>query len=105
MNTKGMLAWVYRCANGMDCTLDGISSKHETLILVGEGVPELFRPSEESPAVYLRREMVMGEENVYVSPEPHGNQPWRMFGGNFLYSNDSRFPTGQPLKIHDRTEP
>ena len=27
-----------------------------------------------------------------------------MFGGNFLYSSDSRFPADHPIHIHDRYE-
>ena len=27
-----------------------------------------------------------------------------MFGGNFVYSSDSRFPSDAPIKIHDRIE-
>lgn len=27
-----------------------------------------------------------------------------MFGGQFIYSSDSRFPSDQPIHIHDRFE-
>jgi hypothetical protein len=29
---------------------------------------------------------------------------WYMFGGNFIYTSDSRFPTKEPIKIFDRVE-
>lgn len=27
-----------------------------------------------------------------------------MFGGNFIYTSDSRFPSDHPIKVHDRVE-
>ena len=27
-----------------------------------------------------------------------------MFGGNFIYTSDSRFPSRAPIQVHDRVE-
>jgi hypothetical protein len=29
---------------------------------------------------------------------------WTMFGGNFVYTSDSRFPSNSPIAVHDRVE-
>lgn len=38
-----------------------------------------------------------------VQDPPAGCTPW-MFGGNFIYTSDSRFPAEYPIPLHDRTE-
>lgn len=105
---KGLLVSVYRSAsnNGYDCTNGGISSKHNSLILVGDGVAEVFEESDRNPAIRLIKRKVMGREFWIAAPIEAGFSsgfPY-MFGGNFLYSSDSRFPSDAPIKIFDRLE-
>jgi hypothetical protein len=47
---------------------------------------------------------------LFVAPphfEPEGEARWCMFGGNFVYTSDSRFSEEygySPIKVHDRIE-
>ena len=110
---KGLLVWVYRNAgNGMfdgDTTNGGISSKHTKFILVGDGVDEVFSVTDDIPAIRLINRLIMGREFWIAAPldakfiGESGGYPY-MFGGNFLYSSDSRFPSDAPIKIFDRKE-
>lgn len=103
MKTKGLLVNVYRWTLG-DCTADGISSKKDSLILVGEGIPEIFEGDETNTVKLVRRNLYSGEY-LHVEPieQPAGmNGP--QFGGSFVYSSDSRFPSDYPIGIHDRFE-
>ena len=109
---KGLSVSVYRNAsnNGYDCTNDGISSKHDQFVLIGDGVPEIFTPTEEHPAIRLILRDVGRFGKFYIAAPldakfegTNGGFPY-MFGGNFLYSSDSRFPSDAPIKIFDRLE-
>lgn len=111
---KGLMVSVYRNAEfgmfGGDTTNGGISSKHESLILVGDGVPEIFPSTEDTPAIRLIKRKVMGMEFWIAAPMDAEFENGRaagspyMFGGNFLYCSDSRFPSDAPIKIFDRKE-
>ncbi|CCG43227.1 hypothetical protein [Magnetospirillum molischianum] len=102
MSRKGMIASVYRDADGVDCTNGGISSKADRVLIVGEGVPEIFAERSGMPTLLL----VDRGPNLPPALYPADDlRPGRfMFGGNFAYSSDSRWPTGKPIKIHDRAE-
>ena len=110
---KGLYVSVYRNAgNSMfdgDCTNGGISSKPNGLILVGDGVPEITEPNDLVPAIRLIKRIVFGKEFWIAAPldakfiGESGGYPYS-FGGNFLYSSDSRFPSDAPIKIFDRKE-
>lgn len=105
---RGLIVNVFRAA-GRDCSNNGVSAKAERLLLVGEGVPEVFESVDE-PIVYL--DMREGWDHPALTPRivpfVEGEGKHSMFGGNFAYSSDSRFqalsPHGQPLPIHDRYE-
>lgn len=99
---KGLVVNVYR-AKHFNCTT-GVTSTHDTVLLVGKGIPEVS----ESDGVFLPilkvvRRNIFGREHVHAEPidEPNGN---RMFGGNFIYTSDSRFPNQYPIPVHDRVE-
>jgi hypothetical protein len=109
---KGLMVGVLRAADldGCDCTNGGVSSTHKHLLLVGEGIPEIFEERDGMPAVVLvKRELWserQGKRCTYLHVEPaatHG-KAWHMAGGNFIHSSDSRFPSDQPISIHDRIE-
>lgn len=98
---KGILVTVYRNPDA-DCTNGGVSSHYQQFVLIGEGIRGVLRPSERNPALLLqdvrgnlRATPVAGEGVVHIGG---------MFGGNFIYSSDSRFPSSQPIKIFDRFE-
>jgi hypothetical protein len=102
---KGLLVFVLRHADGTDCTNGGITSKVSKAILVGDGIPEIFTPNEDAPALRLVRRNIDGE---YLHAEPvEGKDAKRvgwMTGGNFIYTSDARFPSRQPISVHDRQE-
>ncbi len=103
---KGLLVHVYRGQH--DCTNEGISSKHNDFILIGHGhgVPEIFDPTDETPALILVERTIGGEKYLHAQPLENlrkGNVGW-MFGGHFVWTSDSRFPNKYPLPIHDRQE-
>lgn len=99
----------YRQADGMDYTLGGVSSGHRALnheaVLIWD---EEFRPGtmpleiNGRPVLVLVRRMIYGRE--YLHAEPVGANGKFMWGGNFIYSSDGRFPNDYPLKVHDRDE-
>lgn len=98
--THGLLVFVYR--SGSDCTNGGISSRYDKLILLMDDGP--FTPSEHVPAVKLVNvgcyfHVVPATANVC----DNGFSDY-MFGGNFVYTCDGRFPSRQPIAIHDRLE-
>ena len=96
-----MLVFIYKNGN-TDCTNKGISSDRDKIILVGEGVEEIFEVGENEPCL----ELVKGVENgKCLHAKPMVEKRWTMFGGNFIYSSDSRFSklnNGNPIKIFDR---
>ena len=107
---KGLIANVYRWSLG-DCTLGGISSKYDELIILptestrkaGIEIPGIFLPNEDFPAIYIFHRPQFGD--LIASYEDYGiGGPWYMFGGNFIYSSDSRFPAKHPIKVFDRRE-
>lgn len=97
---KGLLCSIY--SNGTDCSNGGISSQTKQVILVGQGIPEIFTPSADTPAVELR--MLGGRVNAKPAAVEGQPEPWWMFGGCFIYTNDSRFPAEAPIALHDRCE-
>lgn len=89
----------------------------ENLILVGDGVPEVFEADSKAPAVMIVRGNLPGTlkailvEGVY-SPAAFvcagtAGINWPMFSGAFIFSSDSRFREitgGHPVPLHNRYE-
>jgi hypothetical protein len=97
---SGLLVFTYR-HDGGDCTNGGLSSKHDQFVLTwGETGP--FEPDAKTPELVL----VKGPYNSLraVPRKLVESKQWVMFGGNFVYTSDSRFPSDQPIKIFDRVE-
>jgi len=100
---KGMMVYVYKneCLN--DCTSKGLTHDKERVILTGKGVVELFEGVENNSDVLELN--IKDSGYIYAAPlvQPKGmNGP--MFGGNFIYTSDSRFPSKYPIPVHDRFE-
>jgi len=107
MNTKqqGLSVDVFR--HGTDSTNGGISGKVDSFTLLDDSIENApFEPSEKSPAIKLVRRTI--GDRVYVHAEPleecPSNKIGYMFGGNFIFTSDSRFPNDYPIPIHDRSE-
>lgn len=98
--SKGLLCGVFRDAGMGDCTNGGISASHDNLILLDtpEGGP--FEPRDKTPGIQY--EVWRGYKRATTGPRAGAAGP--MFGGNFLYTSDSRFPSDYPIPIHDRYE-
>lgn len=106
MPKSGMLVDIYRNADDYDCTNNGLSSKERNAkraILLDIGP---FEPKDhpEFPVFKIdRRDWPKNSIRAVPEDGPDGY----MFGGNFLYSSDSRFAKlnhGFPIPIHDRKE-
>lgn len=109
---RSQLTWVFKNPLG-DCTADGLSSKNDKLHLVWSADPngDLIGLTPDQVTKVPDDELVLivrtigGTPANYVVPASiaKGNK-MPMFGGNFVYSSDSRFPSDAPIKIHDRIE-
>lgn len=100
-----------------DCSNGGISSRCKAVTLVGPGVPEIFGPSDDAPAVRLVRRDVGREIVVHAEPLDASGKPFpRMHfqaGGAFVASSDGRFGNALralghsgycAISLHDRHE-
>jgi hypothetical protein len=108
---KGLTVEVYRefyRGRTSDCTNGGLSSRFDTFVLTGTNpinkrvVSGPCEPDAECPELVL----VEGPYNTVraVPRELLNSGVWVMFGGNFCYTSDSRFPSDAPIKIFDRVE-
>lgn len=105
---EALPVYVYR-SEGPDTSARGISSREDILKLVFDGVSSPFKTKKGENYLVLKEKkhgMANTEETykyvVPISIIEKGSHS--MFGGNFVYSSDSRFPNKYPLPIHDRVE-
>lgn len=91
---KGMTVYVYRAC---DHNVRYRSASYDRVTLIGEGIPEIFEPSLDRPAVYLLKR---ADGSLCASFDPVKRSP---FGGAFIWSCDSRFRdiSEAPIPIHD----
>lgn len=113
----GLNLTVYRTPVFGDCTLRGISSNHDEVVVVNVEGPS--KPSDDRPAVMLVDGALRGTVRIVPavenpdgswSPEPR----WTMFGGNYAATSDSRWSEAIEARlgarfygavaIHDRIE-
>jgi len=102
---KGLLVSVLYNAHYRACAAGGVTEWAEKAILTGDSIPEIFEPSKDTPALKLVTRDIGGKylHAEPVDPVKPGNVGY-MFGGNFIYSSDSRFPSRYPIPVHDRQE-
>lgn len=112
----GMNIRVYKSSRIGDCTMDGVSSKFDTLCVVNVSGP--FEPDGRAAAVLLERHVPGCLRLVPAVPAPNGEwvrvKAAVMMGGNYGATSDSRFTEacerllGQrfygAVAIHDRIE-
>ena len=111
---KGLICSVYENKAFGNCSNSGVSSRVDSVVLCPEdkalndwGLPKLFDATDDRPAVVLRTIRVSEDyEHVYAVPVEliESGNGGCMFGGSFIYSNDSRFPLRHPIPLHDRIE-
>lgn len=87
----GMLIEVYRSADGVDCTANGISKNYDKLVCVNVEGP--FEPNERAPAVKLVTCNIGKTKSLRLVPiDSEGNEIGSpMYGGNHAGTSDSRF--------------
>ena len=94
-----------------DCTMDGLSSKFDYLTLHFGGDIKI-NDVKDTDAVLVERVMFGEESNYIITGEEYKSRFGKirnmkstpMFGGNFLYSSHSAFPSRKPIQIFDRYE-
>lgn len=86
----GLIVNVYRDSLG-DCTLNGVSSKAETLCVINVDGP--FEPTPDTPAVKLVRKDFGFGSSIRLVPVDANGDPLEgvMLGGNHAGTSDSRF--------------
>lgn len=84
-----------------DTTNGGISSRFNTLSLIGDEICSPFEVSDIRATVRLCQSGSMWQCYPLIFPTS-----WHMSGGNFIYSSDSRFQKicGYPIAVLDRRE-
>lgn len=103
----GLSVEVFRCNLG-DCTNGGVSSKFNSFVLTGTNplngkeVTGPCSPSPECPELVLVPGPLKSVRAVPRNLLESG--AWVMFGGNFVWCCDSRFPWDFPIKVFDRVE-
>lgn len=104
---RGLWVSVFRDASGTDCTNGGPTSTRKEVFLVGvEDGLELRDDYDPRDVFRIVRRVIAGTPYLHAEPvvEKKGA---RMFGGNFLYTSDSRFRRSvcdYPIPVHDREE-
>lgn len=98
-----------------DCTNGGLTSKiHSAWMFIDCSRDEAIRYCKKNnmdpdfQLLLVRRKLAWLDNADYVEPLTKPEGKWNMFGGNFVYTSDSRFReyTGSslPLPVHDRFE-
>jgi len=97
-NQGGVLAWVLREADHKPGTRL-ISDRYGKFVLIGDDLDTTFKPSDDTPPLRLVRIKGYG---LHAEPvTEHGGNLGFAFGGNWLWSGDSRFPAPHPIRIND----
>lgn len=101
---KGLIVSVYKSGD-IDCTNGGPSSKFNRFVLVDKDIQGPFSPSDDIPAMVLVRRQLGGREYIHAVPASLADKQV-MFGGNFVYTSDSRLSAvaKYPIPVHDRVE-
>lgn len=97
-----------------DCTNGGISSRHKTLYLLCEDQEKAQKEhwnwnevdETDERLIKIVRSSPCGRPYVHAEPvnDPNKREIGYMFGGNFIYTSDGRFPETYPIPLHDRSE-
>jgi hypothetical protein len=97
---SGLIADIYR--SDYNSKTNKMYGKRSVTIIDKE-VPKIFEADESKPAVRLVRRKLPWGDYIHAIPydQPEGAG---MFGGTFIYSSDSRFPSKYPIPLHDRVE-
>jgi hypothetical protein len=101
----GMLANIYRPADGLDCSLKGISSKFSECVLVGPEIPQEIHETADRPAFRVVSGHLPDPRAKFAVPVGLGHLKLS-FGGNFAGSINPTLVGALPpygiIPIHDR---
>ena len=93
--------------SGYDCTNGGVTATHANKLVVPCQSGHITEQEVEARG-YIVLELQPAKVQGYPgSFKPRGDERWLMFGGNFVYTSDSRFSETygpHPIKVHDRYE-
>lgn len=114
---KQLRVSVYRTADLGDCTNDGVTSRHDVMTLfygcTREEALQHCKDNGIDPdgCLVLVERTLWGEQHNYAAPLVHqSGKCGPMFGGNFVYTIDSRMAEAMgttcscPVQVHDRYE-
>lgn len=102
-NLTGLSVSVYLFPLG-DATNRGLSSGKKSLNLVGPAVKRGPIEIEDGEDYLVCEYRERFDDYIAVPKSLRDAGKWPMFGGNFAYTSDSRFPADAPIKIFDRVE-
>ena len=109
---QGLSVMVYRTGT-TDCTNGGVTrpGTHLDFAVFDKAIGgnlSLEKYSDRAQSVCLRlvRRTIGAREYIHAEPMGSENQGAPMFGGNFIYTTDSRFRNvcPYPIPVHDRFE-
>lgn len=91
--------------SGSDATNNGLTSKHDRLLLVFDNVSSPFKTEPDEDYLVMVRKNIGTRIHIIAVPKSIiDSGKHSMFGGNFIYTSDSRFPNSYPIPVHDRVE-
>lgn len=110
---KDFLVTVYRDADGSDCSMNGITSQNTRLHACWNDDDLFSLPTDFGNSdVVIKADKICGDMitlRAFVIKDGKAKTSGGMFGGNFIYCSDSRFPKigdfSSPIPVHDRFEP
>lgn len=106
---KGLIVGIYGCRDSHRPDPLSVMRGKNYVVVVGDGIPEMFEASEDAPAVVVVHKEIDGKKYIHAEPEnKYRVQPWYAFGGTFIFSSDSRFReliNDYPVPLHDRVGP
>lgn len=110
---KDFLVTVYRDADDSDCSMNGITSQNTRLRACWNERNLFELPEDMSDSdVVIKADKICGDMitlRAFVIKDGKAKTSGGMFGGNFIYTSDSRFPKlgdfSSPIPVHDRFEP
>lgn len=110
---KDFLVTVYRDADGSDCSMNGITSQNTRLHACWNDDDLFSLPTDFGNSdIVIKADKICGDMitlRAFVIKDGKAKTTGGMFGGNFIYCSDSRFPKigdfSSPIPVHDRFEP